>query len=96
VFNLGSGINHSVNQIYRLIASRLGSAIEPIYKADLPGEAKETLADISAAKTLGWEPRTGLEEGIEKFIKFFLNGGAGIELGLSRQYSPRGDGADGV
>jgi UDP-glucose 4-epimerase len=80
VFNLGSGTNHSINEIYRMIASRLGSAIPPIYEADLPGEARETLADISTARALGWKPTIGLEEGIDKFIQFFLDGGSGIDL----------------
>jgi hypothetical protein len=43
-----------VNRIYRLIATQLGSLIQPICKADLPGEAKATLADVSEAKALGW------------------------------------------
>ncbi len=71
VFNLGSGTNHSINEIYRLIAARLGSTIPPIYKPDFPGEAQETLADISTARALGWAPQVTLEEGLGKFIDYF-------------------------
>ncbi len=71
VFNLGSGVNYSVNEIYALIAAQLESSIQPLYKLGLPGEAEETLADISAARELGWLPATPLEQGIANFIKFF-------------------------
>ena len=94
VFNLGSGVNHSVKEIYKLIATQLGAAVQPMHMADLPGEAKETLADISAAKTLGWGPRTGLEEGIAKFIEFFVSGEAGIDFASSLPGSAGIQGAD--
>jgi nucleoside-diphosphate-sugar epimerase len=82
VFNLGSGTSHSVKEIYHLIARRLGSAILPAHESDLPGEADETLADISAAQALGWTPRINLERGLDTFIDYFRSVGvppAGID-----------------
>ena len=46
VFNLGSGLNYSVNEIYTLISKKLNSNIKPIYKETIAGEAQETLSDI--------------------------------------------------
>lgn len=70
VFNLGSGVNYSVNEIYSVIASLLGSSVKPVYKPDLPGEAFANLADISLAKSLGWEPKLSLTEGLGTSIEF--------------------------
>lgn len=70
VFNLGSGINYSVNEIYKIIAELLQSNQLPIYKPDLPGEAFANLADISSAKELGWSPKINLEQGLKSSIEF--------------------------
>lgn len=69
-FNIGSGINYSVLEILGKTSKMLGVFQNPIYKDDLPGEAQVTLADISLAKNLGWEPKTTLEVGLEKAIEY--------------------------
>ena len=63
-FNLGSGENHSVLEIYEIVSRLLGVRLEPEFKPDLPGEAQMTLADISKASALGWKPKTNLETGL--------------------------------
>jgi len=70
VFNLGSGINYSVNEIYKIIANLLNSNIKPVYRPDMPGEAQANLADISKARSLGWTPRIELEKGLRTSIEF--------------------------
>jgi nucleoside-diphosphate-sugar epimerase len=70
VFNVGSGRNHSVKEIFERIRSQLGSTLEPKYAPDLPGEAQETLADISAARSVGWAPEVDLEEGLRRSIRY--------------------------
>jgi nucleoside-diphosphate-sugar epimerase len=70
-FNLGSGENYSVLEIYRKIAELLGKDIAPEHCPDVPGdEAEETLADISAASALGWQPKISLVEGLKRSIAF--------------------------
>lgn len=70
VFNIGSGINYSVREILDKISKMLGVDPDPIYKDDLPGEAQVTLADITKARSLGWEPKTSLEAGLERAIDY--------------------------
>jgi nucleoside-diphosphate-sugar epimerase len=70
VYNLGSGENYSVRQIFDEIASLLGSDLQPIHQPDLPGEAQVTLADVTKAKALGWKPRVSLREGLLSSIEF--------------------------
>ena len=70
VFNLGGGINYSVNEIYDIIKGLLKTEIQPIYKDDLPGEAFENLADISLAKKIGWSPTTDIMTGMLESINY--------------------------
>jgi UDP-glucose 4-epimerase len=75
VFNLGSGVNHSVKEIYERVVAILGTNLLPIYKPDLPGEAQETLADISAARALGWRPKVSLDQGLRSFVDYYRRTG---------------------
>jgi UDP-glucose 4-epimerase len=68
--NLGTGTYHSVAEIYEIIRELLGSQIKPRYLPDQPGEAQDTLADITLARSLGWEPRTALLEGIRAMLAY--------------------------
>lgn len=70
VYNLGSGESHSVREIFDLLQRILGTAVEPRHLPDLPGEAQETRAEISAARSLGWAPRVDLEEGLRHSIEY--------------------------
>jgi nucleoside-diphosphate-sugar epimerase len=80
VFNLGSGENFSVNEIFQIVRELIGSKLQPIYKPDLPGEALETLANIDKAKKLGWTPRVGLKEGLKSSIDFIKSEAAAGRL----------------
>jgi UDP-glucose 4-epimerase len=69
-FNIGSGENHSVLEIYEIVSRLLGLRRDPEFRPDLPGEAQITLADISKASALGWKPRTDLETGLLHAIDY--------------------------
>jgi nucleoside-diphosphate-sugar epimerase len=61
IFNIGAGKNYSVKEIADMISSRQ-KIIEPRI-----GEARETLANISKARTLlGWNPTKNLVNYIEE------------------------------
>lgn len=70
VYNLGSGRSYSVREIYEAIAHLMKVEIEPAYQPDLPGEARETLGDITAAQKLGWSPKVSLNEGLQRSIDY--------------------------
>tara|TARA_R100000008_G_scaffold43336_1_gene25076 strand:- start:4334 stop:5221 length:888 start_codon:yes stop_codon:yes gene_type:complete len=61
VFNIGTGVNHSVLEFADMISKDI-VFIEP-----RKGEARETLADISKANAiLGWSPKVKLEDWVNK------------------------------
>jgi len=70
VFNLGSGLNYSVRDIYEHVSALLNIRLPASFCADLPGEAQVTLADISRAQRVGWSPKIGLDDGLRTMIEF--------------------------
>ena len=61
IFNVGTGTNHSVLDLVRLLNG------EPTFIPARPGEARETLADNSRIRNLlGWKPTITLEEYINQ------------------------------
>jgi len=72
-FNLGFGQNYSVIEVYEIIRSLLESNIKPRFKPDLPGEAFQNMADISKAKSLGWEPQIDIKHGSKLSIDYIQN-----------------------
>ncbi len=75
VYNLGTGTNHSIKDIYGIIAKVMEKSVAPVFKPDLPGEALETLADTTAARSLGWKPKIGLEEGLGGMVRYLREQG---------------------
>lgn len=69
VFNIGSGQNTTVNELANLIIDIIGSNIKPIYQDPRPGDVRHSLADISKAKTFGYEPKYSLRQGLLETIK---------------------------
>jgi nucleoside-diphosphate-sugar epimerase len=69
-YNVGSGVSHSVREIYDQVAALLGSKLQPVHKPDLQGEAEQTLADIRLARSLGWAPKVDLAAGLEHAIAY--------------------------
>lgn len=70
VFNVGTGVNYSINEIYHQVEDLLKTGLAPVYKPDFPGEAQITLADITAARELGWAPKVDIHEGLRRSIQY--------------------------
>jgi len=73
VFNIGSGQPHSIIEVALRVASVLGrNDIRPqILRQYRAGDVRHCYADISLArKFLGFEPRVGLDEGIESMAEW--------------------------
>ena len=72
VYNVAVGENFSINFLYSFIKEYLKSDIDPIRRGPREGDIKNSLADISLAKTLlGYQPTTDFKTGLVKTIEFF-------------------------
>jgi UDP-glucose 4-epimerase len=75
-FNIGSGANFTIKEVAQKVKILLKD-IRPelaIKHIDVrPGEARETLADISSVKRrLGWEPKTSLDEALRQLKPYYM------------------------
>jgi dTDP-L-rhamnose 4-epimerase len=75
--NVGSGRATSVRDLASIIAEQLGVAIDPIARGEFrPGEIRSLISDISRIRTIGYDPRVPLEEGIARYIAWIKTQGA--------------------
>jgi UDP-glucose 4-epimerase len=71
IFNAGTGVAHSFNQIVDLLNENLGKNIKPIHQPmPIKNYVFETLADTTKAeKILGFKAKKTLDEGIKSLIE---------------------------
>ncbi len=77
LFQLGTGVETSVDQLYSIIKKYLNQndidVPDAIHGEERPGEIFKSFCDISrASKVLGYEPVIDIEEGIASTIQWFL------------------------
>jgi len=71
-FNIGTGIETSVNLLYRSLARIAGASDPPIIAAMRPGEQRRSvISPVRAATELGWRPEVTLAEGLERTFESF-------------------------
>jgi UDP-glucose 4-epimerase len=71
--NLAYGQGNTLVRVAELIGKELGVEPKMTLAPSLLGEVTRYVADISKARELlGWEPRTPLEEGVPKAVRWFL------------------------
>src|SRR5690348_6944741 len=73
VLNVATGRPTTVNELAETIGSLLGRSVERDEQPERTGDVRDSWADIARARELlGWEPRTGLEEGLRLTAEYFL------------------------
>ncbi len=74
IFNLGDHQAHTVMSLINLIAQELGVSPQFEFLPMQPGDVPATYADIRRARAkLGFEPRIPLEQGVPRFVQWFLD-----------------------
>ncbi|MDQ3411917.1 MAG: NAD-dependent epimerase/dehydratase family protein [Chloroflexota bacterium] len=77
VFNVGTGQAAAIADLARLLARRLGKEIAPSIPGEFrPGEMRALISDTSALATLGFQPRTELSAGIDRYLAWVGQQGA--------------------
>jgi len=67
IFNVGSGVGTSINQLIELMSGVAGRKIEPVYAEDTAVRVQKVVLDVSRMRDeVGWKPSTSLQEGIER------------------------------
>ncbi len=72
IFNIGTGIETDVNQLFRHIKKLTGSNVE---EKHIPAKAGEQMRSVISSKKineiLGWKPTVTVEEGLKRTVEFF-------------------------
>lgn len=72
IFNIGTGIETDVNQLFHHIKTLTGSSCE---EKHIPAKAGEQMRSVISSKkigdALGWKPTVQLEEGLKRTVEFF-------------------------
>ncbi len=70
IFNVGSGVGLSINEVMRTICEILDTPFVPTYVPGRAGDIKESVADISRARDiLQWKPTVLFREGIAELAQ---------------------------
>jgi UDP-glucose 4-epimerase len=69
--NVGTGLETSVNHLYRLLSEITGFAGEPEFGPQPPAELRRMALDISSAPSaIAWKPWTHLEDGLAETVAY--------------------------
>ena len=73
-FNVGTGVETSVNELFRLIRDRIDESVPEKHEEGRPGEQRRSVLDFSySKKELGWEPSVSLAKGLDETVAWFEN-----------------------
>ena len=73
IYNVGSGKNSTINELAGLMLKLSGHNLIPIYQEPRLGDPRQTLADISKARSFGYNPEYDLEAGLKQTINKEFN-----------------------
>lgn len=69
--NVGTGLETSVNGLYRMLSEITGFRGEPLFGPLPPGELRRAALDVQLAdEVLGWRPWTQLEDGLKQTVEY--------------------------
>lgn len=72
VFNLGNGMQTTVNDLARTLMELMAKDIDPLHVEERPGDVRHSYADISRAEDLlDYTPRVSLKDGLLKTVEWF-------------------------
>jgi UDP-glucuronate 4-epimerase len=72
VFNIGGGSRISLLKVVEMMGRIMGIKPSVQHQEPQKGDVRDTWADVSKARDhLGYQPTTGIEEGLEKMISAF-------------------------
>lgn len=74
IFNIGTGVETSVNQIFNLLRGIINPYVEERHGPPRPGEQRRSVLECTKAKEiLHWQLKTPLIDGLEETCRYFKN-----------------------
>lgn len=74
IFNLGNSRPVQLGRFIEILEDKFGKETKKVYKPMQPGDLYETFANVDHAKEkLGFEAKTGIEDGLRKFIDWYTS-----------------------
>jgi UDP-glucose 4-epimerase len=71
-YNVGTGVETSVNRLYELLSGIAGKDLPPEHGPAKPGEQLRSSVDPSLAeRIMGWHPEVDLASGLRETLRFF-------------------------
>jgi UDP-N-acetylglucosamine 4-epimerase len=72
IFNIAVGEQITLNKLIEFLQKFINTNIQPTYKTERPGDIRNSLADITKAKTiLNYQPTIKVEDGIKQTLDWF-------------------------
>ncbi len=72
VYNVGTGVETDVNQLFRHINRLTGANVDEAHGPAKPGEQQRSVLDVShTAEALDWQPETDVATGLEETVEWF-------------------------
>ncbi|MBI4634846.1 MAG: GDP-mannose 4,6-dehydratase [Candidatus Rokubacteria bacterium] len=72
IVNIATGVETTVNEVYRRLARAAGVSIPARHGPPKPGEQRRSVLEVTRAKTLlGWTPMTTFDEGLRRTLAWF-------------------------
>jgi nucleoside-diphosphate-sugar epimerase len=76
VVNIACGERTSLNQLLASVGELAGVRLDPDHRPSRPGDVRDSLADVTAARVLlGYEPRVSMREGLKRTLEAFRRAG---------------------
>ena len=71
IINIGTGEDLSVKELAEMVKKLVGYTGKIVWDKNKPDGTPRKLLDVSKIKSLGWQPKIGLEEGIQKTYEWY-------------------------
>ncbi len=71
-YNVGTGVETSINDLFRILVQHTGSTCKEVHGPSKRGEQVRSVVDNTKLRhELSWEPKTNLSEGLKKTVDYF-------------------------
>ncbi|HSB46262.1 MAG TPA: NAD-dependent epimerase/dehydratase family protein [Nitrospira sp.] len=71
-YNVGTGVETSINDLFRILVQHTGSACKEVHGPAKKGEQARSVIDSSKLRhELSWEPKMNLTDGLKRTVEYF-------------------------